>query len=80
MWPGVEAAGNETTEAGQAQARASLADLPISTCSPSCGARGIARDDGSWERDTGRGLGSGSDHWQLLPDSEARRGYRVNGD
>ena len=37
----------------------------------------MARDGGSWERDTGCRLGSGSD--QFRPDSEARRGELEQG-
>ena len=73
------AAGIETPDAGQAPARASVADLPPQSKTDSnliseSPGRGVARGGGSWERfgDTGRRLGSGS--VQLRSDSEARRG------
>ena len=70
--PGGAADGNETpdSDAGQAPARASVAGLPISHLISESPGPGVARSGGSWERDIGRLLGSGS--VQLRSDSEAR--------
>ena len=74
------AAGNEVPEAGLAPARAGLSVTLSPVDIRVARARNAAQGGGSWERDIGRRLGSGSD--LLRPDSEAgaRTRNRGNGD
>ena len=74
------AARNEIPVACLAPARAGLSVIPSPVDIRVARARNAGRGGGSWERDTGRRLGSGSD--MLRPDSEAgaRTQNRGNGD